>query len=102
MGVDKNCVILNFDFSLWSWDSDLFHGRLGLVAWVIGMGPHGEPCTKSDSFVRSLILFPFQWSPGNLEAGGQVSALRPGATGPGQGYHDLHAPDQIHVQQPGQ
>ena len=47
-------------------------------------------------------LFCLQWSPGDPAAGGQVSAVRPRPVGAGQGHHDLHAPDKVHVQQPRQ
>ena len=31
-----------------------------------------------------------------------MSAVRPRPAGAGQGHHDLHAPDKVHVQQPRQ
>ena len=54
--------------------------------------------TKKVNFLLYFIYF--QWSPRDPEAGGQVSAVWPGPAGSGEGHHDLHAPDQVHVQQP--
>ena len=36
--------------------------------------------------------------PGGVENRGQVRGVRPCAPGPRQGHHDLHAPDEVHVQ----
>ena len=46
-------------------------------------------------------MFPlFQWTSGDSETGGQVPAVWPSSPGPGQGHHDLHATNQVHVLQP--
>ena len=38
------------------------------------------------------------WPPGGVENRGQVRGVRPSPPGPGQGHHDLHAPDEVYVQ----
>ena len=51
------------------------------------------------SYYLTLTLY-FQWAPRHPAAGGQVPGVRPGPPGASEGHYDLHAPDQVHVQQP--
>ena len=51
-------------------------------------------------FKKRFVAF-FQWAPRSSSKRGKVFSIWPCTPGPGQGCDELHAPDEVHVQQLG-
>ena len=58
-----------------------------------------ERKNKNKMFIKNLN-FSFQWSPRGPSERGQVHPVRSRSPGPRQGRDELHAADEVHVQQP--